>query len=739
MKSPQETEMRHGLPLSQEPVFGSSTPFRHRLNIATALVVFLVIAGQSAYYRFDGITERGMVHSDVDAWKYLDTAKNWSEGRYTWMNGKYNEPDLFYRPGAHLLHLFAITWWGYNDYSIKLLNAVMDMGVVLLLFTLAWGLSGSPWVGVVSAWIYGLHIPRLLVYIFGEIPHVPSGFFVMLALAAFVIAMEIPQRRRLSLALLALTGAALGFAANIHPDLALLGPGFVAILLGTALAQFGLRGFAGPFVRMAGILTAGFAMPYLAGIVFFGPDTVIRVFSNELFHSRGVYSAGTDAPGFPVIAWKVLHTSITKLFEGRVWFLWAFFGAVAIVCGALMRWRDAKVSLFAPPALILIYAALYGLGIGDFPDRMFRLFIPLLPVFVLSIAIWYLYGLSRLAGRYAVLPFLALALLAVHFLPVVSAETSKLWLAPSARGIRLTYDKLKTWVNENNKLLILPLGAPHAQFFKEGRWGLTHDIYFGSNALFLSQIDPFPFPYDVEALKKICADHKIRYVITFENRLSEEQILARRPEFKKLGDNVPYTREAEKAVIKEFLMTSGSRVIGNWEGGLRQLPNAIGTDGGHQRWFFTAGLKDRGNWRMPGDAKRITPEGAMYAGVTGKESFVTFTGNPFPADSVAIIRIRCSYKLAGHSQASYAPMENVKAMWSASGPAKPGEWPYSNERAVVFTRDPNDPFIFSGIMKAHSRWKGIVGSLTIGITIPSGQEPPGKPADAAVQFIEFLP
>ncbi|HOV75642.1 MAG TPA: hypothetical protein PK967_16910 [Candidatus Hydrogenedentes bacterium] len=739
MKSFHEAESCRALPLLHEPACGRVKSFLHRLNLAAVVLALLVVAGQSAFYRFDGITERGMVHSDVDAWKYLDTAKNWSEGRYTWMSGKYNDPDLFYRPGAHLLHRFAIRWWGYNDYSIKVLNAVMDMGVLLLLFAMAWRIGGNPWLGVVSAWIYGLHIPRLLVYIFGEIPHVPSSFFVMLALAAFVFAMESPWRRsRRTFLLLALTGTALGCAANIHPDLALLGPGCVAILLGTALARFGPRGGAGPFIGMAGILTAGFAIPYVAGMVFFGPDTVIRVFSNELFHSKGVYSAGNNVPGFPVIASKVMQTSISRLFEQRIWPLWAFVSAAGIACATLARGRDAKTPLYAPPVLVLVYALLYGIGIGDFPDRMFRLFIPLLPLFILSITTWHYHGLGWIAGRYATIPFLALTLLAVRFLPVVSEETSKLWLAPSAHGIRLTYNKLKTWVNKDNKLLILPLGAPHAQFFKEGRWGLTHDIYFGSNALFLSQIEPFPFPYDVQALKKICADHKIRYVITFDNRLSEEQILARRPEFKKLDENKPYTREAEMAVIKEFLKTSGSSVIGNWEGGLRQLPPAFGSDGGNQRWIFTMEQKAGGVWRMPGDARRLTPEGSMYTGKMGSESFLTFIGRPLPTDSVAVIRIRCSYKPAGNPQAPYSPVANVKAMWAPSRPSKPGEWPYSNERSVVFTRDDSDPFVFVGIMNAHSRWKGTAGSLTLGIALPPGLGSAEAPADVAVQFIEFL-
>jgi hypothetical protein len=547
--------------------------FRKRLNNVLAALVFAAILGYSAYYRFDGITERGMIHSDVDAWKYLDTAANWSKGNYTWMSGQYTEPDRFYRPGAHLLHMIAIRVWGYNDYAIKVLNAIMDIVIIILVFVIAGYLSGSAWVGLAAAAVYGLCSPMLIFYVWGEIPHAPSSMFVSLSLLAFLAAMGKSRGRRAGLALFLLCGIALGCSANIHPDLALLGPGYVVVLLGLALARRGKYDFVKAFVRSAGFLTAGLFIPYLAGMLFFGPREVVRVFSNELLRSKDAYTQGENIPNFLVIAWKVFHTSIQGLFEGSMTFLWAFLGALVIAVVLPLLRRARRPALYVAPGLLLTYALLYGLLIGDFPDRMFRLFIPLLPLLVVATATWYYEGLRQIAGRYAILLFLPLALITARSGPVVSEATAATWRVPAAKGLRITYDKLKMWVNENNRLLVLPLGAPHAQFAKEGRWGLSHDIYFGPNAFFLTQVDPFPFPYTADALRRICREHKVKYVLLFENRLSEELTLRRQPQFNTIADGKPYSRELEFAIIGDFLKSVRARGIGNWERGLYQIPD----------------------------------------------------------------------------------------------------------------------------------------------------------------------
>ena len=538
------------------------------MNLAPVLVALAGVLGYSAYYRFTGITERGMIHADVDAWKYLDVAKDWSDGNYTWMSGSYAQKNAFYRPMAHLLHMVAIRLWGYNDYSFKILNVVFDLAVVVLVFLISLLLTHSGWVGVFTALIYAT-IPKVLFYDWGEIPHAVAGFWVSASLLSYVAGVRLSPKR---LPLLAVSGVLLGCAANIHPDLALLGPGFVAALCIEAWAAHE-RNWARPLAARAAALTAGFFLPYAGGMAFFGPRTVVEVFSREFSLSRDAYSNSAQRSSVATIPFRILYRGIDGIFEHHMAMMWFFAGALAIAAVCTLFRKTRRIEGLVAPILLIAYALGYAVGVGDFPVNMFRVLIPLLPVLLVATTFWYYEGFKQLAGRYAIWAFLPLACIMLWSHPLVSEWTRNSWRVPAARGIRATYDKLRTCVNEDNRLLILPLGAPHAQFARH--WGLSHDIYFGSNALYLTKVDSFPLPYSVQALRQICTRYKVRYVIVFENGVSENAILARRPEFKTLARGTPYSRKAEMAMIGEFLKQVSARLIGSWEKGLYELPPGI--------------------------------------------------------------------------------------------------------------------------------------------------------------------
>ncbi|MCP4398959.1 MAG: hypothetical protein GY801_16875 [bacterium] len=93
----------------------------------------------AAFVRFNQITIQGTVGSDT--FGYLKEAKLWVDGKPP----QFIQKMIFYRPAIFLLHSWAIRIGGWNDYSIKMLHAFMDMCSMSFIFLIAYILSKNWW------------------------------------------------------------------------------------------------------------------------------------------------------------------------------------------------------------------------------------------------------------------------------------------------------------------------------------------------------------------------------------------------------------------------------------------------------------------------------------------------------------------------------------------------------------------------------------------------------------------
>ncbi len=111
------------------------------------LFLFLIFIF-TAYLRLVNITRVGLIGSDV--FQYWEVAQRWTQLDFTL--------DGYYRPVAYLLNAFSFLLFGPKDYSIGLLNSLLDLINIYLIYNIGLQITGKRTLGL-SAVIFYAFLP----------------------------------------------------------------------------------------------------------------------------------------------------------------------------------------------------------------------------------------------------------------------------------------------------------------------------------------------------------------------------------------------------------------------------------------------------------------------------------------------------------------------------------------------------------------------------------------------------
>lgn len=326
--------------------------------LAVLLFSLLLLHG----YRFWDIGTEG-----VDAIYYQRMGIQWSLGNF----------DLFCkeRPLPHLLPvLYGVAGIfykvvGIHDFTFKLINLVSLSGIFCLLFLIARQLAMVFPYTLLPGLIF-LLLPSIITQSRTELTHLLAAFFVLLSF------FFLNDYRRLGKTFcLVLSALTLHAAMMTHTDLALLAPGFLAVLL------FGKKN-KNPFktfVLEELIFTLFFLLPFAAYGFFWGFTQIY-----ESFHQVQALSPRVPGKHFPMLTLEFLTIGF-KAHLG-IPLLMAFYGGLA-----LELWRGIVRKEGFQGAMVLLPVAGYlllfeGLIFRNRLEPLIRVLIPLIPFLCLYLA-----------------------------------------------------------------------------------------------------------------------------------------------------------------------------------------------------------------------------------------------------------------------------------------------------------------------------------------------------------------
>ena len=529
-------------------------------GVALALLGVLALA---AFLRFFMLSEIGIVGDDTIY--YLSLARGWAEPMH-------DDYRLVIRAiYALVLHLAD------SDWSIKALNAGLDVASVLLLYGISRRMSGRL-VSLATALSYAL-MPRAIAFSRTELLHTASTSFLLVSVAFLVATLTARSGSRGPL-LPALSGLFLGLCYGIHEDLLLFAPGFVicVLLAHVEVAPTAGRGF--DFHARAALTQAGALLgSVFATVSLLGFWPWFTEILSRLAKTSGRVGAA-DAPS-AVTYPELFNNMIEFNTSAPVAFLWFATTLVAAVFGARTLWRHWKgggpgpdpvsqivAAEYAPAILVISYLTLYPWAS---PTHVFpRMFLPAVPLVMLSLFLWIGRALERVPGSGAPKAVLfgigALALILVNFgslhtnrdmfakinpgqgriyrtyNPIVIPRN--VWNSFDASsypisGYRAVFNMLKDRVDAENRLLV----APYAISSSGGeRRGFRH--YFGDDSVYIEDC--------VAGLEPYIERHSVRYIVF---AIFHTVPLERSPDCYDFGD-APYSVRRERKLLNAFVMTT---------------------------------------------------------------------------------------------------------------------------------------------------------------------------------------
>lgn len=528
---------------------------RKHLRPAVPVFFLLVILFFGILVRFEGITAQGVSVCPDDI-NYINEAKLWAEG---------SSPEFLksrhYRPATYFLQGMAIRIFGYNDYSIKMLHCLMDIINILLIFLIAALLAENLWVGTISSLLYAF-LPSVVMLARREMVHVESAFFVMWALFFFILFDKKKPGKSIRIFFLFISGFCMGLASNTHIDLAFLAPGFVLFLFLKSYNSRDKKESFKKFLILAFVYTAAFFTPYLLGFLLFGIGKTLQVFINEISIVNDNMEARFGRISKPRLFLRLLSTSFTYFFRKQIIpFSILLAGAIFIMIFRKVKKERDPLSSYLPLILMFSYVLLYPSFVSQFGSNAGRLFLPLVPMIIVIIALWYSKIFEKLTGKYALIIFVSFFLMVFILNP-----KEKNWQTKYKSVNRILYDNLEKHVNPGNKLLIAPVTA-HSQ-----ARAAQSDLYFGENALYMVHL-PIKNEYSLESLRQVLQDKKIRYLFV-ENKIDS---MFSDPNFS-FGKGSPIQRWLRNEKISDFLKKDLDiiRAYIQCEGGLAILKNRFG-------------------------------------------------------------------------------------------------------------------------------------------------------------------
>jgi hypothetical protein len=373
--------------------FADSNRGGRRAGSRWAVGIALAVLLAGAFLRLDGLDRIGLKGSDNTY--YTNMALLWSTGERVYSIG--GGPDLYQRPVAFFVNELAVRLLGFNDTSIKLVNAALDTVNIVLVFLLAYILSRRDLVAASSAAIlYGL-LPFTILIARSELTHVLSATTILTAMILVSLSWFAERRvARLGLALLG--GIATGLSALTHEEMI-----FAAAAPALYLLLRGSVGGSGPRARLIAAMSR--AGSYVLGVLAVAhvmlrahqADAQVRA-TGIIGHrvSQGEYLRFLTRP--LKFAWSAMCGSSSTFFACLVIVL-----MLVLAAGFIVRLRRERL-VWRLPALAIEDLPLWTV-VGYFASYSFffayyltRLFVPLIPLIIAWWAVRSSSLLTRLLG-----------------------------------------------------------------------------------------------------------------------------------------------------------------------------------------------------------------------------------------------------------------------------------------------------------------------------------------------------
>jgi hypothetical protein len=453
------------------------------------------------FIRFYRITEVGLEGDDV-FW-YWDKVNHWVNGDYVLGAG--------YRPAVHATYLLAMKIFGINDYAIKVMNSLLNLSSGVLIYFCAMATIKNRFISILTSFIY-LSLPFVIEESRQELSHIASTFYYLLSYQFFTkyYFLNYAQKNIYKYFYLSLSGIFLGIASHVHPDLATLGlPYFLFIIYIIFLETKGSEKFNENFkkrvIRETSLFSFSYFFTYIFSISSFGIISVYKsLFSSfklqnnqlvqkSLIERMARYLYGTEAYirgsfsrfGSILLAISIVnifYIKIKKIKLNPIVYLPLFLSFFHIFTCLFTVQRRYILRLLHPSTPFLILCMLFGLNflLENFNIKRSKLFLVITSVVLLYSSHFHLYN-SEL-------------------------YTTKIY--------KSVYSQTSALVSSDKKILITP------SLFHWYRKGFKSDLYFGKNAVYLSQYrhGVWKFEKSVEEnFKKIILTNKIKYILIAKN------------------------------------------------------------------------------------------------------------------------------------------------------------------------------------------------------------------------------
>jgi len=495
--------------------------------------------------RLLNITEVGI--SAHDSHCYQDIARLWAEGDVRISHKDY----IFLRPVVYLIHLFSLKVFGNTDYSIKLIQCILDFFNVCLIFVIGRQLSKNIFVGLFAASLYCL-FPHAIYMSRNAMTHVPSAFFLLSTLSLFLYA----DKRRQNWALYVLPGMTLGLGFLSHGDGALYAPLFALFILWRMCPsqKSWAKWLLSPLkCKQAYAFSLAFFVPLLICWAALGNEVI-----EGLVRESGHYFAYYDPKyifiwnksaiqGRDLLRFVSNLNSISLLTS--VFVLVGFFAAIAWLMTRLKN--KEQVYRLLPAILVLGYITLFTVMVKAYLSRMPRFSFNLIPLIYLTLGLALIQSRALLKRFQLGTPFL---LAVTSFLAVVTLINDRKHIQRALQStpdpIRQAYNLLGDKVGPNNKLLIVPSIQRHV-----GRW-YNSKAYFGKgNAKYIVDCQG-------EGIEAYIKKHAIKYAIITTPKTHKKDYLGEPVNGVCMGmDPAKYSVETEIALLQRYLNKKGAKHI----------------------------------------------------------------------------------------------------------------------------------------------------------------------------------
>lgn len=519
-----------------------------------------VIIILAAYIYFLKITTLGI-------WG-ADNFEYWGWG-YRWAHGEYGLFG-FYRPVVSLLYSLAFKTIGINDYSIKILNAILGINNILLSFLIASLISRSWHVGVAVSIVY-VFSPSMIYIVKHEMVHTMSGFFLLLSTLAFILFYRLknkPGSRYVSFqyGFLGLSGILLGIACHTHPEIAFVGPGFIAWMMFAAIMNWESIQTLMAWVKNAFIFTLSFFIPFGIGVYFFSLTKISQNLSSVHWIVSGPKFDIPFFEYFPIVFRNLVSFPFYN--SEPISFLFKIAGIFMLmlkVFGSPNQRRQDEDGLLIFLPLLVVFSYLIGYTYFSF-KLLSRLFIPFAAFVPMVIFHWFnkMIEFSRL--KHVSIPLFSIAVLIG--LTIWPPKPWTLFYPSSYKPspYRQSYDLLKNKVNHQKRILVTPYTAfIWRKGFIGGYRGIDEDgavnkLYFKKE--YVDYISDFSSNLSLEEILK---RNNIRYVI-FSKRIHHKKNLHTLKA--KLGlaygfSTSEYSLEKEKKYLIDFFESTGAHRVLN--------------------------------------------------------------------------------------------------------------------------------------------------------------------------------